>query len=304
MKLSIIIPIYNVEDTLRRCLDSVLSQDVDNCEIILVDDGSTDNSGSIADEYSRKHENVVLLKKPNGGLSDARNYGLDHANGEYITFVDSDDEVDNNTYKSLLEILYAHPEYDILEYPVLQRPECVDKTLFAPGNNVFQDPLNWLAYKGCEHCWVCNKIYKRKMFESTRFLVGRKYEDIYITASMIAQYPTIATTDKGLYVYHFNGNGIVANGKKQGLTELLDAQLHLTEVLNIDTRQKRWHRLYLNMVTSQLYSYSQTRQIRLKTQHIKICGYGSWSETIKALLLNILEIKNLCRLFLFIRGRH
>ncbi len=304
MTLSIIIPIYNVEDTLRRCLNSVLSQGINDCEIILVDDGSTDNSGNIADEYSRKHENVVLLKKTNGGLSDARNYGIDHANGEYITFVDSDDEVRNKTYKQLLEILHAHPEYDILEYPVMQRPECKDRTLFTPGNNIFQDPLDWLAYKGSEHCWVCNKIYKRKMFESTRFLVGRKYEDIYLTASMIVQHPIIATTDKGLYVYHFNSNGIVANGKSNGLIELLDAQLHLTASLNIDTRQRRWHRLYLNMVTSQLYSYSQTRQIRLKTQYIKICGYGAWSETVKALLLNILGIRNLCRLFLFIRGRH
>lgn len=302
MTLSIIIPIYNVEDTLRRCLDSVLLQGVDDCQIILVDDGSTDNSGKIAEEYSCKHENVILLRKANGGLSDARNYGLTLSTGKYITFVDSDDEVEVNTYKLLLEILHAHPEYDILEYPVLQRPECTDKTLFEPGNNVFQNPLDWLSYKGCEHCWVWNKIYKRNLLEYTRFPVGKKYEDIYFTASIIAQHPIIATINDGLYIYHFNSNGIVANGKNQGLTELLNAQLYLIMALNIDIRQKRWHRLYLNMVTSQLYSYRQTGKIQLKKQHVKILGYGSWSESLKAVLLNVLGIRNLCRLFMFIRS--
>ena len=93
MTLSIIIPIYNVADSLRRCVDSVLAQRISDCELLLVDDGSTDESGLIADEYAAKHACIRCFHKPNGGLSNARNFGLQNAVGRYVTFVDSDDEV-------------------------------------------------------------------------------------------------------------------------------------------------------------------------------------------------------------------
>ena len=105
MTLSIIIPIYNVADSLRRCVDSVLAQRISDCELLLVDDGSTDESGRIADEYAAKHACIRCFHKPNGGLSDARNFGLQHAVGRYVTFVDSDDEVAADTYAPLLDAL-------------------------------------------------------------------------------------------------------------------------------------------------------------------------------------------------------
>ena len=101
-KISIIIPVYNVEKYLRRCLNSIINQTYKDIEIILVDDGSTDNSGKICDEYKEKDNRIVVIHKENGGLSDARNAGIDIAKGKYIGFIDSDDFADIRMY----EIIY------------------------------------------------------------------------------------------------------------------------------------------------------------------------------------------------------
>ena len=96
MRYSLIVPLYNREDTIRACLDSLLSQTISDYEIIIVDDGSTDNSGKIADEYAQNHEKIKVIHKQNGGASSARNVGIDNASGEYILFPDSDDKYEKN----------------------------------------------------------------------------------------------------------------------------------------------------------------------------------------------------------------
>lgn len=297
MILSVVIPIYNVEATLRRCLDSVILQSIPNCELILVDDGSTDESGCVADEYADRYAHVVCYHKQNGGLSDARNYGIERAHGDYITFVDSDDELQEDTYRPLLDILIAHPDYDILEYAVLQNPGCSNETPFSPGNHVFYDAMDWLAYQGFEHCWACNKIYKRSLFAKARYPKGRKYEDILILPALIACHPIIATTNRGTYRYYFNSAGIAAGDSNDGLTQLLRAQLEVVRALDIDTHQRRFHRLYLNIFTAQLYSYGKTGKILLKGQKVRLNGYATRKDLIKALLLDVVGVECACRLF-------
>ncbi len=119
MRLSIIIPIYNVEDTLQRCLESVLTQTDERMEVVLIDDGSTDSSGKIAEEMTANKGNCRLIHQENKGLSAARNAGIEVATGDFLTFVDSDDFVAEGTYDALLAVLAAHPDYDILEYPAM-----------------------------------------------------------------------------------------------------------------------------------------------------------------------------------------
>ena len=104
-KVSVIIPVYNAEQYLKRCLDSVLAQTYQDFEIICIDDGSTDNSGAICDEYAKKDSRIRILRKENGGVSSARNAGLNIAEGEYITFIDSDDYVDTDYMQTLYENL-------------------------------------------------------------------------------------------------------------------------------------------------------------------------------------------------------
>lgn len=297
MTLSIIIPIYNVADSLRRCVDSVLAQRISDCELLLVDDGSTDESGRIADEYATKHANIRSFHKPNGGLSDARNFGLQHAVGRYVTFVDSDDEVAADTYAPLLDALAKHAKYDIIEFTMLQKPGLPDETLFQPGEHVFDDALDWLAYKGTEHCWVCNKIFKRELFDNVRFPIGKKFEDMLTHIELIKQRPYIATVNHGRYIYHYNTEGIAAKDKANGLTSLLEAQLTLVRELGIDTRRRRWHRLYMDMLTAQLYTFRRTETILLKPQRIAICGYATWKDSLKALLVDTIGLRITCRLF-------
>ena len=103
-KISVIVPVYNVEKFIKRCLDSIINQTMRDLEIILVNDGSTDNSGKICDEYAQLDNRITVIHKENGGLSSARNTGLDVATGEWIAFVDSDDYIEKNMYEVLYEV--------------------------------------------------------------------------------------------------------------------------------------------------------------------------------------------------------
>ena len=236
MKLSIIIPIYNVENTLRQCLDSVISQNIDNCEIILVDDGSTDKSGIIADEYAYKHPSITIYHKVNGGLSDARNYGLDRMNGDYVTFVDSDDELSPNTLEPLLNIMHNHPEYDILEYSVLQNTGEHDETFLDLGNHNYPYALDWLKTNGTRHCWMCNKIFKSNLFINIRFPDNiLRFEDMWMMNKLLALNPHIATTSQGEYRYYRNNNGLMASNSN--FTDLLTNQMNIVRTHNIDIRE-------------------------------------------------------------------
>ena len=102
-KISIIIPVYNVESYIDRCMESILAQDYENIEVLLVDDGSNDNSGYLCDKYAQKDNRVKSFHKPNGGVSSARNFGIAHAEGKYISFVDPDDWLERDTYKNIIE---------------------------------------------------------------------------------------------------------------------------------------------------------------------------------------------------------
>ena len=297
MKLSIIIPIYNVENTLRRCLDSVISQNIDDCEIILVDDGSTDNSGIIADEYEYKHQSITIYHKVNGGLSDARNYGLDRMNGDYVTFVDSDDELSPNTLGPLLNILHNHPEYDILEYSVLQNPGEHDETFLDLGNHIYPNALDWLITNGTKHCWMCNKIFKSNLFTQLRFPDNiLRFEDMWMMNKLLALKPYIATTSQGEYRYYRNNNGLMAS--ISNFTDLLTNQMNIVRTHNIDIRERRWHRLYMDMYDIQLYVYLLTGNILIPSQKVvPSMKYNGIQGLIKSLALDIFGLKYSCKLF-------
>lgn len=297
MKLSIIIPIYNVENTLRRCLDSVISQNIDDCEIILIDDGSTDKSGIIADEYAYKHPSITIYHKVNGGLSDARNYGLDRMNGDYVTFVDSDDELSPNTLETLLNILHNNPEYDILEYSVLQNPGKQDETFIDLGNHNYPYALDWLMTNGTRHCWMCNKIFKSNLFINLRFPDNiLRFEDMWMMNKLLDLNPHIATTSQGEYRYYRNNNGLMASNSN--FTDLLTNQMNIVRTHNIDISERRWHRLYMDMYDIQLYVYLQTGNILITSQKVvPSMKYHGIQGLIKSLALDIFGLKYSCILF-------
>lgn len=294
MKLSIVIPIYNTADTLKRCVDSVLKTTADDIELLLVDDGTPDNGGILADELAKDDARITVIHKTNGGLSDARNCALDHMTGDYVTFVDSDDEIMPGSLRILMQQLIETPSIDILEYPVTERQGCPNEHIFMPDERIYDSAWQWLAERGFEHCWVCNKVFRASLFNDIRFEKGKKYEDVYLMGEIVKHNPIVATTRKGMYIYHWNVNGIVA---ERSMSLLLEAQLHIVRQLSIDTTLKEWHRLYLNMFTAQLHAYRENGKIILPTQRIGIRKYRSTTDIIKTLLLNIFGVKGACYLF-------
>ena len=144
-------------------------------------------------------------------------------------------------------------------------------------------------------------MYKRWVFDGIRFPVGRKFEDVLTMGRIVAKRPFIATTGQGMYLYHWNGGGIMAQSHSDGLLPLLEAQVETVERLGLDTRDSRWHKLYMDMFTIQLHAYRATGRILLRPQRVSLRrSYGA-KGLLKAVLLNIFGLKTACRLFKIIK---
>lgn len=228
MKLNIIIPVYRTQDTLDRCLQSILQQSFTDYEIILVDDESPDNSPLLCDNYAHKYKNIKVIHKANGGLSDARNAGINEAKGKYITFIDSDDTIQENTLQPLMNELDQHSDVDILEYPIFERlghPTREKKLNFTPYT--YGNPIEyWLTEYGFNHTYACNKIFRRFLFENIHFPKGKNFEDALTIPKLLGlnkSYPIppmIRVTNTGCYIYHWNEKGITANAQYEDLHNL------------------------------------------------------------------------------------
>ena len=206
MKLSIIVPVYKVRRHLQKCIESILQQTYTDYELILVDDGSPDNSGAICDRYAQECDKVKVIHKKNGGLSSARNAGIAMAKGEYITFVDGDDTIASGTYYYNMRILMSNPDIDILEFPIIEHYESPRSNIisFKPekisGNkNVFDD---WIKRKGYEHCFACNKIYRSDLFFFIRYPEGEVFEDTFVTPLLYQSSENVYYSDCGFYYYY------------------------------------------------------------------------------------------------------
>ena len=181
--ISVVIPVYNVEEYISRCISSILEQTYRNLQIILVDDGSTDKSGEICGEYAKVDRRVTVIHQTNGGLSSARNTGIDKATGEYITFVDSDDFVS----KEMVAYLFALAKNNDCDIAIsthnIIRGEKVWKSYNLSGD-VKMTPkrcIEKLLYDDGVDTSAWAKLYKLKLFNGVRYPVGKLYEDIATT---------------------------------------------------------------------------------------------------------------------------
>lgn len=214
IKISIIVPVYNVEKYLDRCIKSILNQTFNNFEIILVDDGSPDNCGRICDEYEKKDKRIKVVHKENGGLSDARNAGLDIAKGKYIGFVDSDDIIHPRMYEILFECINKSKS-DIIQCKFKKFKNSDElKNDLDNYDKIFEEYDNKRAIidmidnnKINVNSW--NKLYKRELFESLRFPKGKIHEDEFLTYKLLYNSRKIAYIDEELYYYYQNDNGIM-----------------------------------------------------------------------------------------------
>lgn len=234
--ISVILPVYNVEDYIDRCMESVCSQSYSNLEIILIDDGSTDSSSVKCDQYAQKDSRIVVYHKENGGLSDARNYGIERANGEYITCIDSDDYVD----KDYVDYLYALLSDDKTMMSICQHRVLFDsgkvKDFGSDGKDVLTNKvcIERMLYHDIIDTSAWAKLYHRTLFSDVKYPYGKLFEDIGTTYKLMLKCDKISVGYQSKYNYIVRSNSIVNcafNPKKLDLLETTDKMAE--DVLNV-----------------------------------------------------------------------
>lgn len=247
MKLSIIVPVYNVVDYIAKCLASLLAQDLpqNEYEIIVVNDGSTDNSGDIAQQYAEKYANIILINQENQGLSGARNTGIKHAKGDYIQFVDSDDYLEDNVLGGLMTKV-EKDDLDVLrfkyqnvrinkeskEYEVF-KPYKSDSFLFDDYSSEVTDGVTFLNERFGTACYAWAFILKRDVLNNCIFKPGIYFEDTEWTPRMLLRTKRVASVDTIVYNYLWREGSItLSQNDIQKQRKQLSDKMGLLQKLN------------------------------------------------------------------------
>ena len=246
-KVSIIIPVFNVEPYLEQCVESCVQQEYKNIEVILIDDGSTDNSGMICDMLAKKHEIVKAFHKVNGGLSDARNCGIEKATGSYIFFVDSDDLIDRRIVSTLCRGIKSN-ECNIAicelahfvdgEFPKYTYNDC-----FIYLNN--EEALIEFLYQKRIATSACAKLYKKELLEKNRFVVGQRFEDNDFLFRVLLENGNVCLNQSALYAYRHRSGSITTSffsEKEFDIIEIGKKIINLSS--NLDIKIKEAARIY------------------------------------------------------------
>ena len=223
--ISVIIPIYNVEHYLEKSVESVINQSYENLEIILVDDGSTDDSGKLCDKIAKKDERIKEIQKKNGGISDARNVGIEKANGKYLGFIDSDDYIDEFFYETLYAILKKYnSDISMCNYKKVYTDSEENNTESEHKEQVFdsKQALRELLLFGKIENYVWNKLYKKDVFTKVRYPVGKKMEDLGTTYLTIKNSKTVVVTDYIGYFYRQRKGSIMSNSNSNLIRDTRD----------------------------------------------------------------------------------
>lgn len=206
--ISVIVPVYNVESYVAECIESIQNQTYMNLEIILVNDGSTDASGDICDQYAAYDERIQVIHKENAGVSAARNTGIESANGDYIGFVDSDDYIAPTMYEDMLKLMAEH-DLDIIECTAFRNngdtniEGCNDGSLEIFNRD---EALKMAMYDCFVAVW--SQLYKRRVISDVRFPVGRKFEDTATSYLYVANANRVGHINRCYYYYRLNPNSI------------------------------------------------------------------------------------------------
>lgn len=286
--ISIIVPIYNVEEYLEKCIESIIKQTYENLEIILVDDGSTDNSGKICDIYAKKDERIKTIHRENSGVSVTRNIGLENCNGEYIGFVDPDDYISPTMYEILYDTLKRNnADISMCSY------QCFDseKIEFTKSNNEISYNKNEalkeliLDKDITSHLW--NKLYKKDLFNEVSFPINKIYEDVG-TIYFVLEKANLIIYNKSIQYAYFQRSTSLCNSisekKMNNYIEMIDDRYkylksnfkELEEILNISRIQSSLIFNYIvakdknkELFNSQLLVNDYNKNIKIKFNLVK-----------------------------------
>ena len=234
IKVSVIIPVYNTEDYLKECIESLVNQTLREIEILIVNDGSTDSSLEIMKEFKNKYPNIIkIFDKVNGGQASARNYALSFAQGEYLGFVDSDDWVDSTMYEEMYEKAKKEDADIVICDMVDHFP---DRTVCYPSSR-FENKFKVTPS-------ACNKLFKRSLVKEDVFPVGLWYEDFEFTTMQLMKTDCISVIHKGLYHCHCREVSTMYNNNSEKNQDILVVLEHLVEYVE----KNGWYEKYKNVL--------------------------------------------------------
>lgn len=259
MKVSFILPIYNVEKYLSECVESILVQTYRDFEILLVDDGSPDNCPALCDEWAKKDSRIKALHKSNGGLSDARNYGLEHAQGDYVVFVDSDDFwVNKDCLENLMNVVDVHPECDFIGFncsyyysdtKTFKKWVAYDESLSKPTDK--DTVLCSLVASGTFPMSACLKIIKRKSLSeiNLHFIKGLLSEDIPWFINLLEGAKKCMFINDYIYAYRQGVVGSISNSFSvrnfNSILRIIDNELQKLEGRTFNEKTKDYIKSFL-----------------------------------------------------------
>ncbi|MBO7489148.1 MAG: glycosyltransferase family 2 protein [Bacteroidales bacterium] len=224
--LSIIVPVYKTEQYLDSCVKSIVAQTLQDWEMILVDDGSPDNCPMMCDQYAANESRIKVIHQENGGLSRARNQGILLARGKYIAFVDSDDDIESDTYKGNINFMEEHPDVDVVQFPARR---------IGWGDQFYHEPNKY--YRGRKELilnnykdspidnTVCMKIFRRELFDTILFREGHVHEDKTFILEMLKHINCLYISDIGCYNYYRRENSIQTTDSYNKTSDWIDTEV-------------------------------------------------------------------------------
>lgn len=263
-KVSIIVPIYNVENYLNKCIESLVNQTLQEIEIVLVNDGSTDNSAIISKDMQKLYpQKIVYLEKENGGLSDARNFGIPYAKGEYIAFLDSDDYVEKDTYQKMYEIAKKEDsdmvECDFYwEYPNKIKE---DKGVIYNGKKEMLEKVRVVAW---------NKLIKREILEKAKiqFPKGYRYEDVEFTYKLIPYLEKVSFLKKAC-IHYIQRENSISNSQNERTKEIFDILEHVIGYYKKKNIYDKYKEQLEYIYTRYLLCSSLRRMVKIKDKKVR-----------------------------------
>lgn len=297
--ISVIVPVYNVEQYLSQCIDSLLTQTLEDIEIILVDDGSTDACPQICDAYALRDTRIKVIHKVNGGLSDARNWGIERAQGEYIAFLDSDDWVKPDFYEYL---------YNLIQRKNADIAQCDYIKVYDNTTKIdFDEAIKESTHTGVEALYllcgeeyiktvvVWNKLYKRKLFDKIRFPKGKIHEDEFVTYKVLHKASKFVNSNIPMVYYRQRPDSIMAQKFSEKRLHVLEAWKERRDYFKQHNLIELAHRTECELCVTMKAAYVYIQKSDLQNK----------KEILKQLKKEIKEdyIKYICNPFITIKGK-